>query len=672
MLLMKRFTTFFALLSMAGLALFAAPMLGQNQQYPFPGYPAEFAPSRTVRIPPPAPPRAPQAKFTKLDNAVPNTYIVVLEDDELSNKGTATERRARVADLARGMLPAGAEIQSVFGTVFRGFSVKLPNEAVAIALSKHPRVEFVESDGLDGSLTDTQSNAPGGLDRIDQASGLDTNYTYNRTGSGVTIYDIGPGVRTTHEEFKPPGSPSRAFIAADLVAADNITEINTCTVTSTSNDCDGHGTSMLGIVGGTTYGVAKGATLKSVKVLYLEPNPSNPSQAQQNLSRSRTARGIEWVTDYHNANPTQLEVANCSFQFGSADLPISRAIKASFKAGVTYAISAGNNNTNAQYSPSEVGNHYALVTGAENQTDDNRFVFASPNTALSSDFGSKLALWSPGFNIPSATSGTPSARNSSDTLTNSSPGTSRASAHTAGAVALYLQGRTGMNDCGSHKINGPSSTTTGTAIATCPDRVKQFIMANSTLNALVTTGSGAIGTGSPNRLLFTGSIPTTTNFNPIDNHRFFVWQQYGDFLPEVTNPNDDTTIPQDHLIPVSPDENGLDWWTSEITGHGHCTAGVNDNNSCTNTWRINTSRAFWVDQHPELFNTSYGLNSGKNGEFVELCYQIYLKRPSDTAGYNNWLSVLNSYGDPANGYGVVHLIDAFINSPEYRQRFGGS
>lgn len=171
----------------------------------------------------------------------------------------------------------------------------------------------------------------------------------------------------------------------------------------------------------------------------------------------------------------------------------------------------------------------------------------------------------------------------------------------------------------------------------------------------------------------TASIPTTTNFNPIDNHRFFVWQQYGDFFPEVANPHiDDIAFPEDQTIPPSPDENGLDWWTSEITGHGHCTAGVNDNNSCTNTWRINTSRAFWVDQHPELFTTSYGLTNGQNGEFVRLCYEIYLRRAPDTDGYNHWLNELTSYGDPANGYGVLHLIDAFINSPEYRQRFGGS
>lgn len=330
---MKRITAFFVLLSMVGLTLFPAPMLGQNQEYPFPGYPPEFAPSRTVRIPPPAAPREPQAKFTKLKNSAPNRYIVVLQDDAVSKRGTATERRARVADLARSMLPGGSQIESVYGTVFRGFSVKLLDEAAAIALSKDPQVELVQSDSVDGSTTTTQTSAPGGLDRIDQASGLDTNYNYDRTGSGVTVYDIGPGVRATHQEF---GSPSRASIAVDLVAADGITEISGCTVNSTNNDCDGHGTSMLGVIGGSTFGVAKEATLKSVKVIYLNPNGT------QAFLHSRIIRGVDWVTEHHNANPTQTEVVNLSFQMGSDNM-MARAIQASFKAGVTYSISSGNN-----------------------------------------------------------------------------------------------------------------------------------------------------------------------------------------------------------------------------------------------------------------------------------------------------------------------------------------
>jgi len=71
--------------------------------------------------------------------------------------------------------------------------------------------------------------------------------------------------------------------------------------------------------------------------------------------------------------------------------------------------------------------------------------------------------------------------------------------------------------------------------------------------------------------------------------------------------------------------------------------------------------------------------SGKNGTFVEACYKIYLQRnPNDPPdgnfdGYNYWLNRLTTnYGDPASADGVLDLIHQFLNSTEYRQRFGGS
>jgi len=223
-----------------------------------------------------------------------------------------------------------------------------------------------------------------------------------------------------------------------------------------------------------------------------------------------------------------------------------------------------------------------------------------------------------------------------------------------------------MNDCGSHPITGQSSSTTGAAISTCPDRVVQFIMANSTLSRLSTSGSGAIGTGSPNRLLYIGSIPTTTDFNPIDNQRFFVWQHYGDF--EDTQPE--------------PDESGLNYWTSQITST--CGTGVNVNDSCTGGKHIDVSLAFWVDIHSSWFTTSYGLASytgtdTANTRFVKECYWRYLRRTvsSSDSGVQYWVTDLtNNYGgDPANPAGVRHMIDAFLSSgtssdPGYRQRFG--
>jgi uncharacterized protein (TIGR03118 family) len=56
-----------------------------------------------------------------------------------------------------------------------------------------------------------------------------------------------------------------------------------------------------------------------------------------------------------------------------------------------------------------------------------------------------------------------------------------------------------------------------------------------------------------------------------------------------------------------------------------------------------------------------------NGAFVLMEYFGYLRRDPDTAGFNFWLNKLNSFnGD----FRAAELVRAFIESLEYRQRFG--
>src|SRR5437660_12210795 len=78
---MRKVTIFLLVLGVLALAVFSMPMSAQNQAYPFPGYPPEFAPSRTSRPPAPAPPRVPPNKFNRASKPVPGEYIVALNDD---------------------------------------------------------------------------------------------------------------------------------------------------------------------------------------------------------------------------------------------------------------------------------------------------------------------------------------------------------------------------------------------------------------------------------------------------------------------------------------------------------------------------------------------------------------------------------------------------------------
>jgi hypothetical protein len=300
---------------------------------------------------------------------------------------------------------------------------------------------------------------------------------------------------------------------------------------------------------------------------------------------------------------------------------IDNAVQNSIGAGVTYAVAAGNQGVDLiNTSPARV---VAALTVGASDINDVRANF--------SNFGSALDLFAPGVGITSAWNG-------SDTDTNTISGTSMASPHGAGSVGLYLQDRPGMSNCSANPIQGPASTSGG-AISTCPDRVVRFMDSNTSLSKL-----SNIPAGTPNLLVWAGTLPTTTN--PVDNQRFFTWQQYSDFLS------------------YDPDEGGLDFWTQQITGPlgPNCNAGINDNNQCTRTQRAAVSYEFFRVAYPSAFND--------NAEFVNRLYLSYLRRAADEGGFQFWLNQLNQYGTPASYAGHNALIDAFTYSGEYRQRFG--
>ena len=136
---------------------------------------------------------------------------------------------------------AGARVLAVYGAALKGYAARLTPAQLA-AVRADPRVAFVEADRT-FSIATTQTNAPWGLDRIDQrARPLSTTFTYVNRGAGVRAYVIDTGIRFSHSQFG--GRASTGFDAIDGGSAD---------------DCHGHGTHVAGTVGGSTYGVAKGS-----------------------------------------------------------------------------------------------------------------------------------------------------------------------------------------------------------------------------------------------------------------------------------------------------------------------------------------------------------------------------------------------------------------------------
>ena len=362
-----------------------------------------------------------QDKLLRKANKIANHYIVVLDDAVVGERGVYSIAPYIAEDMAsrhRG------KVGHIYKHALNGFSVEM-SEAEAEALSQDFRVKFVEEDGVMEAIA-TQTGAPWGLDRIDQRNRpLSGTYTYNWTGAGVRVYVIDTGIRTTHAQFG--GRASNVFDAFGGSGA----------------DCNGHGTHVSGTVGGSTYGVAKSALLRGVRVLNCSGSGST----------SGVIAGVDWVRNNHLAPA----VANMSLG-GGLSTALDNAVNNLSNAGVAIAVAAGNSNANAcNSSPARAAN--AITVGSTTSTDA-RSSF--------SNYGTCLDLFAPGSSILSAWY-------TSNTATATLSGTSMASPHVAGVAALYKQA-----------VPSASSAT-----------IRNAIVNNATAN-LVTNP----GTGSPNRLLY--------------------------------------------------------------------------------------------------------------------------------------------------------------------------
>jgi len=253
-----------------------------------------------------------------------------------------------------------------------------------------------------------------GLDRIDQSSlPLDNEFHYTWTGQGVDVYVVDTGLALEHEEFE-----GRASCAWDL------------SPTKECWDGDGHGTHVAGIIGGKTYGVAKQVSLKAVKVI-------------DSKGKGRLSDLVEAIDYVHTQAMASERAVVVNLSLGNMPSRILRdVIRNATAAGVVFVVAAGNEGLH--FCAEDLSSLAEVVTVGATDAADVRGNY--------SNYGPCVDVFAPGSNIASTWT-----QEESDFSHPSLTGTSMASAHVAGAAALYLEAYPTLSGTGIRRALGRDS-----------------------------------------------------------------------------------------------------------------------------------------------------------------------------------------------------------------------
>ena len=283
------------------------------------------------------------------------------------------------------------------------------------------------------------------LDRLDQRhrplDGL-TSHPYSG-GTGVHVYVVDSGVRTSHREFRDRQINGKDSKDGSRVGPGvNVIEGEFGRRHDDTEDCDGHGTHIAATVAGRDVGVAPNAVIHPVRVLDCDGGGR----------ASDVVAGLEWVAAHvayqrrrayafsalENSSlaaqtswPTVVTLA-LGVPAGEWSRTLDRAVTAlATRFDILVVVASGNFRLKSAcgVSPSRVKE--SLTVGASDIRDG-----LYPWSAT----GECLDLFAPGVDIVSACGGINRCKLPGDDTYSTQSGTSMAVGHVAGAAALFLEG----------------------------------------------------------------------------------------------------------------------------------------------------------------------------------------------------------------------------------------
>lgn len=318
-------------------------------------------------------------------------YIVVLADQP-SPYHSSNQILLILEELEKKVTLLGGKTLQTYSKVFFGAHVRLSPAGVSL-LRRNSWVKSISKNEVITLSAFPPVMKSWGLDRIDQKSKeLDDAYVVPYTGKDVHVYVVDTGLKASHEEFRGRVGEGYSSFGEKF---------------SPFEDCNGHGTHVSGTVLGTDSGVAREALIHPVRVF----------KCLGGTTLDVILSGMEWVLVNHK----KPAVMNMSLG-GSKSEAWDQAVKNTVEAGITVLVAAGNSSTDA-CSGSPSGVIEAITVAASDRND--RF-------ASFSNWGECVDIIAPGVDIISAS-------RTSDEAFVSFNGTSMASPHVAGAVALLLE-----------------------------------------------------------------------------------------------------------------------------------------------------------------------------------------------------------------------------------------